>query len=184
VTNPADAREAAAAFGEFLRLLADYDGPHLHETIAGFHDTAARFEQLDRAIEADPLGRTGDAPEELREMLALRPIAGVLPPLIADGSLPRRIVHNDAKLSNVLLDDATGEACCVVDLDTVMAGSLLHDFGDMVRSMATRSAEDEADLSKVTVDPGLFEAVATGFLRRRGRCSRRPSADCWSSAAA
>jgi hypothetical protein len=166
--QPRDAYEAANAFGEFIRLLVDYDGPPLHETIAGFHDTAARLRQLDDAVEADLLGRAQNARDEIAEIRAARELADVLPPLIASGEVPRRIAHNDAKISNVLLDDATGEACCVVDLDTVMPGSLLHDFGDMVRSMTSPTAEDEVDLALVAVRPDLFEAVARGFLQGAG----------------
>ncbi len=168
VNDPRDVREAANAFGEFLRLLIDYDGPPLHETIPGFHDTAARLAQLAEAARADVIGRAQDARDETAEILAARALAGVLPPRLASGELPRRIVHNDAKISNVLLDDTTGEACCVVDLDTVMPGSLLHDFGDMVRSMTTPTAEDEADLAQVGVRTELFEAVTRGFLEGVG----------------
>lgn len=166
--EPHEVYEAATAFGEFLRLLVDYDGPPLHETIPGFHDTAARLRQLDDAAGADALGRAQNARDEIAEIRAARPLADVLPPRIAAGDVPRRIVHNDAKISNVLLDDATGQACCVVDLDTVMPGSLLHDFGDMVRSMTSPTAEDEADLAQVGVRPELFEAVARGFLEGAG----------------
>jgi aminoglycoside phosphotransferase (APT) family kinase protein len=165
--RPAEVAEAASAFGEFLRLLADYDGPALHETIEGFHDTDARFRQLDDAVAADALGRVQNAPDEIRELQAHRAIAGVLPPHLASGAVPRRIVHNDAKLSNVLLDDS-GAACCVVDLDTVMPGSLLHDFGDMMRSMTSPTAEDDADLGRIGVRVELFEALAKGFLRETG----------------
>lgn len=162
--RPKEVGEAAGAFGEFLRLLSGYDGPELHDTIPGFHDTAARFRQLDAALDADALGRARNAPDEIRELRAQRALADVLPPHLASGAVPRRIVHNDAKLSNVLLDEETGVACCVVDLDTVMPGSLLHDFGDMVRSMTSPTAEDDADLGRVGVRIELFEAVAKGFL--------------------
>ena len=167
-THPDEAREAAMAFGEFVRLLSDYDGPPLHETIVGFHDTPARFRQLAEAADADAFGRAQNAREEIRELLAHRALGDVLTSRIASGEVPQRIVHNDAKIANVLLDDVTGAACCVVDLDTVMPGSLLHDFGDMVRSMTSPTTEDEADLAAVGVRLDLFEAVARGYLEETG----------------
>ncbi len=168
VGQPGEAYQASRAFGEFVRLLADYDGPALHVTIEGFHDTAARFHQLDDAVQADSLGRVHDARDELGELLGHRAMARVLPPLLATGDVPQRIAHNDAKIANVLLDDVTGEARCVVDLDTVMPGSLLNDFGDMVRSMTSPTEEDEPDLARVGVRLDLFEAVARGFLESAG----------------
>ena len=166
--RPREAHEAALAFGEFLRLLADYRGPDLHVTIEGFHDTAARFEQLAEAAARDVAGRASGVAAELETLRAHRGLADVLPPLFASGALPTRIVHNDAKIANVLLDDRDETARCVVDLDTVMPGSLLHDFGDMVRSMATPTDEDEPDLARVAVSPDLFDAVARGFLEGVG----------------
>lgn len=166
--RPAEALEAARALGEFLRLLADYPGPEMHMTIEGFHDTAARFEQLEAANVRDPVGRAAGVRAEVDELRSHRAMADVLPPLIESGEVPTRIVHNDAKIANVLLDDTTGKARCVVDLDTVMPGSLLHDFGDMVRSMATPTDEDEADLARISVRPDLFDAVARGFLETAG----------------
>jgi aminoglycoside phosphotransferase (APT) family kinase protein len=156
------------AFGEFLRLLSDYDGPELHVTIDGFHDTAARFAQLEDAATKDPVNRRAAVEDELEALRSHRKLADVLPPLFANGTLPTRVVHNDAKIANVLLDDVTGQARCVVDLDTVMPGSLLHDFGDMVRSMTTPTDEDDTDLGNVGVQPDLFDALARGFLEGVG----------------
>lgn len=161
-------RSAAGAFGLFIAGLADYAGPPIHVTIPGFHDTPARLARLESAARADIAGRAAAVRPHVETMLAQRPVAGAFARLLADGRVPQRIVHNDAKLSNVLLEDSTGEACCVVDLDTVMPGSLLHDFGDMVRSMSTTAAEDEADLLKVAVRYELFEALAHGFLETCG----------------
>jgi aminoglycoside phosphotransferase (APT) family kinase protein len=163
-----DAREAARAFGEFVALLADLTGPPLHTTIPGFHDTSARIAQLEDAVRRDPARRATSARAEIDAALAEADLAGVLPPLIASGDVPTRTVHNDAKLANVLLDDTTGAARCVIDLDTVMPGALLNDFGDMVRSMTTPTDEDESDLTSVGVKLPLFEAVATGFLEGAG----------------
>mgnify|MGYP001586796404 CR=1 FL=1 len=167
-SQPAQALEASRALGEFLSLLADYDGPDLHVTIEGFHDAAARFVQLEAAVERDIVGRSGSVGQEIGLALGYRALAEVLPPHLASGAVPLRVVHNDAKIANVLLDDATGQARCVVDLDTVMPGSLLHDFGDMVRSMTTPTDEDEADVARVGVRLDLFEAVARGFLETAG----------------
>jgi len=166
--QPTQALEASRALGEFLALLADYNGPELHVTIDGFHDTSARFAQLEAAVDRDAVGRAGTVRDDIGLALAHRALAQVLPPYLASGAVPLRVVHNDAKISNVLLDDATGQARCVVDLDTVMPGSLLHDFGDMVRSMTTPTDEDEADAARVGVRLDLFEAVARGFLETAG----------------
>ena len=166
--DPRDAASAGRAFGGFLRLLADYDGPPLHETISGFHDTAARIARLEAVAQADPCRRAAAARQEIQAALAQRSLADVLPPLVASGEVPRRIVHNDTKISNVLLDERTGEALCVIDLDTVMPGSALWDFGDMVRSMTSPTAEDEEDLSEVGVRVPMFAALARGYLEAAG----------------
>jgi aminoglycoside phosphotransferase (APT) family kinase protein len=166
--GPGDAYAAGRAFGEFLRLLSDYDGPALHETIAGFHDTRARFIRLEAAIRADPCNRAAAVRSQIQAVMADRSLADVLPPLVASGAVPVRIAHNDAKLANVLLDERTGAALCVVDLDTVMPGLALHDFGDLVRSVTTPTDEDEADLSRVGVRLPMFEALARGYLEAAG----------------
>jgi aminoglycoside phosphotransferase (APT) family kinase protein len=166
--DPQDAGSAGRAFGEFLRLLADYDGPPLHETIPGFHDTAARVARLEAVAQADPCGRAAAARQEIQAVMAQRSLADVLPPLVASGEVPQRIVHNDAKMTNVLLDERTGEALCVIDLDTVMPGAALWDFGDMVRSMTSPTAEDEEDLTAVGVHMPMFAALARGYLEAAG----------------
>lgn len=166
--DPQDARVAARAFGEFLRLLSDYDGPPLHETLPGFHDTAARFDRLEGAVRGDPCGRTAGAGAEIEAVMAQRSLADLLPPLLASGEVPRRVVHSDAKISNVLLDERTGEALCVIDLDTVMPGSALWDFGDMIRSMASGAAEDEEDLARACVQLPMFAALVRGYLEAVG----------------
>lgn len=163
-----DAYVAGRAFGGFLGLLADLDGPPLHETLPGFHDTAARFARLDAAVHADPCRRAAAVRGEIDAVMAQRPLADVLPPLLASGELPLRVVHNDAKLANVLLDEASGAALCVVDLDTVMPGTALWDFGDLVRSTASPTAEDEGDLARVAVRMPLFAALVRGYLEAAG----------------
>jgi Ser/Thr protein kinase RdoA (MazF antagonist) len=156
------------AFGEFLRLVGTYGGPPLHETIPGFHDTERRFAQLDAAMERAASSRLAGAQAEVMALLGERSVAGVLPPRFASGALPTRIVHNDAKIANVLFDRRSGEPLCIVDLDTVMPGSPLADFGDLVRSCASPAAEDERDLPKVWADPVRFASLARGFLKGSG----------------
>lgn len=162
------AEAASRAFGLFLARMAEYDGPPLAATIPGFHDTAARFDALEHAAARDPMGRRAECAAELEQVLAGRPLSTVLPPLLADGSVPVRIVHNDAKLANVLFDAASDEPLCVIDLDTVMPGSALHDLGDLVRSMVTAAAEDEAEPSRVEADPAAFEAIVRGYSAGAG----------------
>jgi aminoglycoside phosphotransferase (APT) family kinase protein len=166
--SPGEAQAAGRAFGEFLQSLSDYDGPPLHETIPGFHDTRARLARLEAAHRADPCARAGGTQPEFDALMDARGLADVLPPLVARDALPRRIVHNDAKLANVLLDERTGEAVCVVDLDTVMPGLALYDFGDLVRSVSSPAAEDEEDLSLVAVSIPLFTGLARGWLETAG----------------
>jgi aminoglycoside phosphotransferase (APT) family kinase protein len=168
VRSPKHAEQAGRAFGEFQHLLADLPSPRLHETIPDFHTTPLRFSALDHAIAADACGRVALAQTEIDSVLARRSLATVLLDLQQAGAIPERIVHNDAKLSNVLLDAATGQALCVVDLDTIMPGLSLYDFGDMVRTMTSPTAEDERDLSLVEVQPPLFAALAGGYLATAG----------------
>jgi aminoglycoside phosphotransferase (APT) family kinase protein len=168
VTTREEAREVGRAFGTFQKLLAGYDGPRLHETIPHFHDAAGRLEALEAALAADRAGRADGARTEIEAALARRAMARILPPLLAGGAVPERIAHNDAKSSNVLLDAASGEALCVVDLDTVMPGTLLSDFGDMVRSATSPTAEDESDLGAVGAEPALFAGLAEGYLAAAG----------------
>ena len=167
VRSPDDARKAGAAFGEFLQLLADCESP-LHESMPGFHDTQARFARLEAVIREDPCRRSSGARGEIDRVMAERAQADVLPPLIASGAVPLRPVHNDAKIANVLFDDRTGAPRCVIDLDTVMTGCALHDFGDLVRSSVSPTAEDETDLSRIGARLDLFEALVRGYLEGSG----------------
>jgi aminoglycoside phosphotransferase (APT) family kinase protein len=169
IAAPAEAGAAAEAFGRFLADLADLPEPRLAETIPGFHDARARFEQLRAAAVADTHGRRSGCEREIDLVLEHEPLVARLEELIAAGALPDRASHNDTKINNVLIDDATGEGVCVIDLDTVMPGSALYDFGDLARRAATRAAEDETDLARVRVDPALFEALVRGWLRGAGR---------------
>ena len=165
VASAAEAFNAAFAFGAFARALSSYQGPELPETIPGFHDTAARVAQLEAVSSADPVGRLSASRREVDELLGRRALALVLPPRIASGQVPRRLAHNDAKVANVLFDRTTGRASWVVDLDTVMPGSLLHDFGDLVRSSVSRAPEDAADN---VAEAALFEGLAAGFVQGTG----------------
>lgn len=158
------AREAGRAFGRFQALLADLDRP-LVETIPGFHDTRARFDALERAVAADSAGRLASAAPEVGAILSRREEAEQLERLREAGRLPVRVVHNDAKIANVLFDEKTGEALCVVDLDTVMPGIALHDLGDLVRSTAADAPEDEPDVRRVRVRAPFVAAVTEGYLQ-------------------
>jgi Ser/Thr protein kinase RdoA (MazF antagonist) len=165
VDSPGDARAAGFAFGAFARLLACYEGPPLPETIPGFHDTAYRTRQLEQAVAADRMGRLDEVRDEVDQLRARDALADLLPPRMAAGDVPCRLAHNDAKIANVLFDRSSGRARWVVDLDTVMPGSLLHDFGDLVRSSVSRSAEDSAS---PVAQPELFAGLAEGFLQGAG----------------
>jgi aminoglycoside phosphotransferase (APT) family kinase protein len=163
-----EARDTAFAFGRFLRQLSDLPGPRLHETIPGFHDTPARVHAFERIVAEDRAARAASCRPEIEAVLDRRPLAGALAARRRDGELIERPVHNDAKIANVLFDDRTGEALCVVDLDTVMPGLALHDFGDLVRSSASDSDEDERDLRRVAVRPTIYRALASGFVEGAG----------------
>jgi len=164
VESREQAREAAAIFGRFQGLLCDLPGPRLHETIPDFHNTPARYRQFRQALEQDPLGRAGDCGAEIERALSFEQGAGVLAELQVAGELPERIAHNDTKLDNVMFDEDSGTATCVFDLDTVMPGLVLYDFGDLVRSATTSAAEDETDLSRIIMRLDYFEALAEGYL--------------------
>ena len=168
VENPQQFTEAARAFGKFQNMLADFPADKLFETIPNFHDTRKRFENLKRAIAEDKAGRLASVKEEVEFALAREAEVGTIVDAIADGSVPLRVTHNDTKLNNVMLDKNTGEGVCVIDLDTVMPGSLLYDYGDALRFGASTGAEDETDLSKINFSLELFEAFTKGFLGEVG----------------
>jgi len=160
VEAPEQAFQGARAFGRFQQLLISLPPPRLHDTIPDFHHTPRRFKALEEAIGLDTANRAILARQEIEFALARQPIVSVL----LDASLPERVTHNDTKFNNVLLDDATGEGICVVDLDTVMPGLALYDFGDMVRTATSPATEDERDLSKVTMQISMFQAMVRGYL--------------------
>jgi hypothetical protein len=162
--EPRQIYEAARAFGRFQRQLADLPGPRLHETIARFHYTPRRLADFLAALDRDSENRAKDVRPEIDFVLARCDHASVLTDLLERGELPERITHNDTKLNNVMLDDKTGEAICVIDLDTVMPGLVHYDFGDAVRIGASTAAEDERDLSKVGLDMDAFAQLTRGYL--------------------
>jgi len=164
IETPDQAYEAAKAFGAFQRDLMDYDGPRLFETIPMFHNTRNRFATLKMAIQDDVKNRAISVKEEIDIALSYEALANSLLCLQEAGAIPERITHNDTKLNNVLLDDRTGEGICVLDLDTVMPGLSLYDFGDMVRTATNPVAEDELDIGKVVVQVRMFEAIARGYI--------------------
>jgi len=166
--GPDLAYEAAFAFGLFQRVLADLDGDRLVETIPGFHHTPGRYAAFLDAVESDRAGRLAGCRAEVDRIRRHETWLGGLQEAWDRGSLRERIVHNDAKVANVLFDRDTGEGLAVIDLDTVMPGLAAHDFGDLVRSATCRAAEDEQDLSRVVVDIALFEALANGFIMGAG----------------
>jgi Ser/Thr protein kinase RdoA (MazF antagonist) len=161
--SPARASEAARMFGWFQRLLLDLPGPPLHDTIPDFHNTHRRLEAFRDVLKADAHNRARHAQGEIDFLLERTRMSDVLPRLVAGGQIPVGIAHNDAKINNVMLDRRTHRGVCVIDLDTVMPGLSLYDFGDLVRTAACAAAEDERDLSKVAIDLSLFEALARGF---------------------
>jgi Ser/Thr protein kinase RdoA (MazF antagonist) len=164
VASPRQAFHAAQAFGQFQKMLAGLPAPRLHDTIPDFHHTPKRFAAFEQTLAADVAGRAIHAKAEIEFALAHQSIAAVL----VDAALPERVTHNDTKFNNVMFDDATGEGICVVDLDTVMPGLALYDFGDMVRTATSPVDEDEQDLSKVNMQFPMFEALARGYLSAAG----------------
>lgn len=158
------ARKAGAAIGAFQRQLSDYRGPALHETIPDFHNMHSRYDQLDHAVAHDVAGRLAEVRAELAFLEANRARGMILSDGLARGTLPRGITHNDTKLNNILFDAATGNALCIIDLDTVMPGTVLFDTGDLIRTAANTACEDEPDLSKVRFDTSLFAALIDGYL--------------------
>lgn len=164
VEKPDDFYQSAVSFGHFQSLLSDYPAKTLHETIENFHNTIWRMENLKKAIEADPCGRAKEVQEEIRFALDREAFAHTLCDLERDGKIPTRVTHNDTKLNNILIDNATGKGICVIDLDTVMPGLAVNDFGDSIRFGASTGAEDEKDLSKISCDLSLYELYVKGFV--------------------
>jgi Ser/Thr protein kinase RdoA (MazF antagonist) len=155
---------ASRAFGNFQKMLAALPGGRLHETIPDFHHTRKRYEAFLEALRADAVGRAAGVRPEIEFVLGREKDCSLVVEGLASGRVPERVTHNDTKLNNVMIDDRTNEGVCVIDLDTVMPGSVLYDFGDSVRLGAATAVEDERDLAKVGFDIGLFDRLAAGYL--------------------
>ncbi len=168
LTNPVDFKNAAISFGNFQKLLADYPIDTLHETIPNFHNTVSRFNDFKVALEKNLSGRKDEAIPEIEFVLARENDCGIITSMLEKGELPLRVTHNDTKLNNILFDNTTKKGLCVVDLDTVMPGSSLYDFGDSIRFGANTAAEDEKDLSKVSLSLEYFKAYVEGYLESAG----------------
>ena len=166
--TPALFAASGRAFGRFQRLLRDYPAQTLHETIPRFHDTENRLAKLKAAVAEDRMGRAAACQREIRFFLDREADCSVALKALREGKLPLRVTHNDTKLNNVLMDEDTGEGVCVIDLDTVMPGLSINDFGDSIRFGANHCAEDETDLSKVNLDLSLFEVYTQAFLEGAG----------------
>lgn len=164
VENTRQAYQAGYAFGSFQELVSDMNPEDIRESIPDFHNTPKRYEALQKSAEADPLGRAAECAAELDLIRTWAPQLGKLVEMQRSGLLPTRITHNDTKINNVMLDEDTDSAVCVIDLDTVMPGLSLYDFGDMVRTATCMAGEDETDLSKVHMEMPFFESLAEGYL--------------------
>ena len=159
-----DFYQSALAFGRFQQLLSDFPAETLTETIPEFHNTVDRYRQFKESVAADAMGRLADVKADVEFLLEREERGTVLQRMRESGELPLRVTHNDTKLNNVLLDKKTRKSLCVLDLDTVMPGLSVHDFGDSIRFGAATAAEDERDVSKMSMDLHLFEVYTRGFL--------------------
>lgn len=159
-----DFYQSALAFGRFQELLSDYPADTLYEIIPNFHNTVDRYVQFKESVEMDIVGRVADVQKDIDFLLEREERGGILQKMLTAGILPLRVTHNDTKLNNVLLDNKTRKSLCVLDLDTVMPGSSLYDFGDSIRFGAATAMEDEPDTSKMGLDLHLFEVYTRGYL--------------------
>lgn len=162
--NTRQAYQAAHAFGSFQDLVSDISVEDIEETIPDFHNTPKRYDRLMRVVDTDPRGRLAEVTAEVDFVKARKAMLSKFIDLRSRGDLPLRITHNDTKINNVMMDVESDEAVCVIDLDTVMPGLSLYDFGDLVRTAVSPAAEDERDLSKVNVRMPMFEALAEGYI--------------------
>ena len=172
VESPSTLYEAGRGFGEFQTRLSDFPADVLTETIPHFHDTPYRYETFLRSVEADRAGRAAEVAEEIAFINSRCDLMHGIVDRLASGELPLRVTHNDTKVNNVLIDNQTRRALCVIDLDTVMPGSSLYDYGDAIRFGACTADEDEKDISKIDFDMTLFEAFTRGFVEMAGNLTR------------
>lgn len=168
VENAAVFEESGYAFGDFQKELADFDASKLHEIIPNFHNTPKRFNDFLAAYNADSEDRLKECSAEAEFILNRRDSLSKITDGINNGSIPLRVTHNDTKLNNILMDPETGKASAIIDLDTVMPGSMLYDFGDSIRFGASTALEDEQNLEKVHFDKSLYDCYRNGFLRAMG----------------
>ena len=168
VEKPEHFYQSAVAFGSFANLLAEFDATSLFEVIPNFHNTVKRFNDFTNSIKANKSGRANLAEVEIKFVLDREHYCDKIVNLLKSGAMPTRVTHNDTKLNNVMLDGVTGEPVAVIDLDTVMPGSVCYDFGDSIRFGCNTALEDEKDLSKVNFDINLFEQYTKGYLSAVG----------------
>lgn len=181
-TNDDQAWDAARIVARFQRSLADLPSPRLHETIPGFHNAVGRFREFREALAVDRAGRAGSVGPEVRWLVAQEDRVSVVTRDLASGRLPERVTHNDAKPGNILLDETTGAALCLVDLDTVMPGSPLHDFGDLVRAGTASVAEDHPVPGEVEFLTSRFEALVQGYAEEAGNFLTLREKELWPEA--
>ena len=168
VRTPEDFYNSAVSFGNFQLLLQDYPAATLHETIPNFHNTVSRFADFKKAVEEDVCGRAKEVQDEIRFVMEREADTHVICDALANGEIPLRVTHNDTKLNNIMIDNETGKGICVIDLDTVMPGSALYDYGDSIRFGASTGAEDEKNLELIKCDMGLFEIYTKGYVEGCG----------------
>ena len=164
VKKPDDFYQSAIAFGNFQRLLADYPAETLHESIPDFHNTPVRFDTFRKAVKEDALGRVREVADEIAFVMEREGFTHILMDRYKEGRLPLKVTHNDTKLNNIMIDNTTGRAICVIDLDTIMPGFSVNDFGDSIRFGASTGAEDEPDLTKINFDLSLYALYTKGFM--------------------
>lgn len=169
VEKPEHFYQSAVAFGKFAKLLSEFDAAVLYESIPDFHNTEKRYENFLKAVEEDKMGRLKEVQKEVEFVKKRKDYCGRIVSLLKSGKMPLRVTHNDTKLNNVMLDKKTGEPVAVIDLDTIMQGSLCYDFGDSIRFGCNHADEGERDLSKVNFDIELFKAYADGYLSAIGK---------------
>ncbi len=168
VRDPKDFYESAVAFGSFANLLAEFDASQLYEVLPDFHNTKVRYANFEAAVQKDACGRAKEVASEIEWVNAHKDLCGKLVDAIASGEIPLRVTHNDTKLNNVMLDNETGKGIAVIDLDTVMPGSLCYDFGDSIRFGCNSAAEDEPDAGKVHFVFDLYKTYLDGYLSAVG----------------
>ncbi len=166
--HPRQFYEAGRGFGQFQKYLADFNADTLKETIPNFHNTASRLEKFKNAVENDCVGRAKEVIYEISELKKREELAYTVPKLLSEGKISVRVTHNDTKLNNIMIDNETEKALCVLDLDTVMPGTVLFDYGDAIRFGASTAPEDEKDLNKIGLNEELFSAFTKGFIEETG----------------